>query len=217
MTKENIVNNNFKDVAFNRQSQRIFDPEVKISHEEFEEMIEQTTKAPSACNLQAWHFVIVDTPEGKEKLKKYFMKFNMPQVETCSAMVLLFGDTEAFKSYRDLWTEAYHNGQIDKAKLDEVFNTFLPLYENADYDTLVMDSAVDSSLAAMQFMLVARSHGYETNPIGGYDPKKAAEMFDLDPKRFVPVMAIAVGKKPKDYVDEVKSVRYPVKQVYNFA
>lgn len=131
-------------------------------------------------------------------------------------MVLLYGDTEAFKLYRDLWTKAYHNGQIDKAKLDEVFSTFLPLYEHADYDTLVMDSAVDTSLAVMQFMLIARSHGYETNPIGGYDTKQAAKMFNLDPKRFVPVMAIPVGKKPKDYVDEVKSVRYPVKQVYEF-
>jgi nitroreductase len=153
-------------------------------------MIEQATTAPSACNLQAWHFVIVDTPEGKDKLKKYFMKFNIPQVETCSAMVLLFGDTEAFKSYRDLWTKVYHNGQIDKVKLNEVFNTFLPLYEHADYDTLVMDSAGDTSLAAIQFMLVARSHGYETNPIGGYDINKTAELFDLDPNRFVPVMAI---------------------------
>jgi nitroreductase len=79
-----------------------------------------------------------------------------------------------------------------------------------------MGSAVDTFLAAMQFMLIACSHGYETNPIGGYDTKQAVKMFNLDPKRFVPVMAIAVGKKPKDYVDEVKSVRYPVKQVYEF-
>ncbi|WEV43588.1 nitroreductase family protein [Lactobacillus sp. ESL0684] len=216
MTDKQIVNNDFKDVVFNRQSVRNFDSTVKISHEEFEQMITETTTAPSSCNLQAWHFVIVDTEEGKAKLKQYFMKFNTPQIDTCSAMVLLFGDTDAYKSYRDLWTKAYHNGQIDKAKLDEVFSTFLPLYEHADYDTLVMDSAVDSSLAAMQFMLVARAHGYDTNPIGGYDTTKAAEMFDLDPKRFVPVMAIAVGKTTKDYVPEVKSVRYPVKQVFKF-
>ena len=33
---------------------------------------------------------------------------------------------------------------------------------------------VDSSLAAMQFMLAARAHDYDTNPIAGYDAKKAA-------------------------------------------
>ncbi|WEV71007.1 nitroreductase family protein [Lactobacillus sp. ESL0785] len=215
--KDNVVNNDFKDVVFNRQSVRKFDPTVKITHEEFTKMIEETTSAPSACNLQAWHFVIVDTPEGKEKLKSYFMKFNLPQVETCSAMVLLFGDTEAYKSYRDLWTKAYHNGQIDKAKLDEVFNTFLPLYESANYETLVMDATVDTTLAAMQFMLIARSHGYETNPIGGYNTKKAAEIWGLDSKRFIPVMAIAIGKREAGAKPEVKSVRYPVEQVYQFA
>lgn len=217
MEDKNIINNDFKDIVFNRQSVRKFDPTVKISHDEFEQMIAETASAPSACNLQAWHFVIVDTPEGKEKLKSYFMKFNMPQVETCSAMVLLFGDTEAFKSYRDLWTKAYHNGQIDKEKLDEVFSTFLPLYEHADYDTLIMDASIDSALAAMQFMLVARSHGYETNPIGGYNTKKAAETFNLDAKRYVPVMAIAVGKRAPQDKPEVKSVRYPVKQICEFA
>ncbi len=30
---------------------------------------------------------------------------------------------------------------------------------------------IDASLAAMQFMLVARAHGYETNPIGGFEEK----------------------------------------------
>ncbi|WPW67029.1 Putative NAD(P)H nitroreductase YodC (plasmid) [Lactiplantibacillus plantarum] len=211
-----FTNNDFQNVMIGRQSIRNFDKSVKIPHDEMVKMIEEATTAPSACNLQAWRFVVVDTPEGKEKLSTYFMKFNTPQVQTASAMVLLFGDTQAFKSYRALWNKAYENKQITKEKLDEVFNTFLPLYEHASRDMLVADSTVDTALVAMQFMLAARGHGYETNPIAGYDPKKAATTWGLDPERYVPVMAIAVGKPAPDDEGEVRSVRYPVEQVYEF-
>lgn len=215
-TMQTHVNNDFKDIMANRQSIRNFDPSVKIDHTEMTTMINEAITAPSACNLQAWHFVVVDTPAGKDKLRSFFMKFNTPQLDTSSAMVMIFGDTLAYKSYRDLWNKAYENKQITAEKRDEVFKTFLPLYENASTDMLKADATVDSALAAMQFMLVARAHGYETNPIAGYDASKAATALGLDEKRYVPVMAIAIGKPAPDDKDEVKSVRYTAEQVTQF-
>ena len=46
-----MENNNFKDVVFNRHSVKVFDKNVKISHEEMLEII-KTTKAPSSVNMQ---------------------------------------------------------------------------------------------------------------------------------------------------------------------
>lgn len=76
-----IINNDFHDVLTGRHSVRRFDPSVKISREEMTEMLKETITAPSACNLQAWRFVVVDTDKGREKLHKYFMKFNFPQID----------------------------------------------------------------------------------------------------------------------------------------
>lgn len=53
---------------------------------------------------------------------------------------------------------------------------------------------LDSGLVAMQLMLVARSYGYDTNPIGGYDKERIAEVFGMDKERYVPVMLISIGK-----------------------
>jgi nitroreductase len=53
---------------------------------------------------------------------------------------------------------------------------------------------IDTSLVAMQFMLVARAHGYETNPIGGFEEDQLAEAFGLDKDRYVPVMIVSIGK-----------------------
>ena len=43
-----------------------------------------------------------------------------------------------------------------------------------------------------------RAHGYDTNAIQGYNSKVAAEKLGLDPERYVPNMAIAIGKAEPD-------------------
>ncbi|GAA3333320.1 hypothetical protein GCM10020331_096900 [Ectobacillus funiculus] len=45
----------------------------------------------------------------------------------------------------------------------------------------------------MQLMLVARSKGYDTVPMGGYDQAKFIEAFGIS-EQYVPVMLIAIGK-----------------------
>ena len=212
-----FVNNDFADVLLNRHSIRRFDPNVKISREEIREMIGEAITAPSACNLQPWRFLVIDTEEGKAQLRSFFMKFNTPQLESASAIIFIFGDTQAYKSYRDLWNRACEEGRITPEKRDEVLKTFLPLYEAASFEGLVHDAKTNSSLAAMQLMLVARAHGYETNAIQGYHSKVAASSLGLDPERFVPNMAIAIGKADPAYLDkEVQSTRYGVDEVVQF-
>ena len=52
----------------------------------------------------------------------------------------------------------------------------------------------NATSSAMQFMLVARSHGYDTNPIGGFEEDRIAAAFGLDESRYVPVMILSIGK-----------------------
>ena len=180
-------------------------------------MIAEAITAPSACNLQPWRFIIIDTEAAKDVLRSFFMAFNYPQLETAAALVFIFGDTQAYKSYRDLWNQACEDGRISPEKRDEVLRTFLPLYEAASYEGLVHDAKINSSLAAMQLMLVARAHGYDTNAIQGYNSKVAAEKLGLDPERYVPNMAIAIGKADLIHLNkEVQSSRYSVEEVSQF-
>lgn len=211
-----IVNNDFHDILTGRHSIRRFDPTVKISRDEIKEMLEETITAPSACNLQAWKFIVVDTDEGRQKLHQYFMPFNFPQVDDSSAIVLFFGNTLAFKKYSQLWHGMYEAKKVTKEAMEAALNTFMPLYEKAPREMLVADSMVDSSLAAMQFMLIAREHGYETNAMAGYDSSKAATIMGLDPKQYVPVMAIAIGKHDPKADAEITTTRYPLSDLVNF-
>ena len=109
-----LVNNDFHKILTERHSVRRFDKSIKIDREEMKEMLEETITAPSACNLQAWKFVVVDTEEGREKLHQYFMKFNFPQIDDSSAVVLFFGNTLAYKKYSQLWHSMYEEKKVTK-------------------------------------------------------------------------------------------------------
>lgn len=213
-----FVNNDFADILLNRHSVRHYDPSVKIDRDELTQMIEQAITAPSACNLQAWKFVVVDSDDAKAKLRETFLPFNYPQIDTCSAMVLIFADAYAFHSYRDLWNGICEAGRITPEKRDEVLKTFLPLYEAAPKEMLIVDAQRDAAMAAMQLMLLARAHGYDSNPIAGYKASALAPLYGLDPDRYYPCMAVAIGKADPEWIGkEVQSVRYPVADLVDFA
>ena len=207
-----MENNNFKDVVFNRHSVKVFDKNVKISHEEMLEIIKEATKAPSSVNMQPWRFVVVESEEGKEKLRP-LVNFNTRQNDTSSAMILIFGDMKCYEKSEEIYGSAVEKGFMTEESKKEAMEFFVPFYKNASKNKMNDIVKIDSSLAAMQLMLVARLHGYDTNPIGGFEEEKLAEAFGLDPERYVPVIIIAIGKS--DYKAH-SSVRLDAKDITVF-
>lgn len=206
-------NNDLSKVMFERHSVRRFDTSVKIPREELETMIKEATTAPSACNLQSWHFVVIDTPEAKERVKKSVLKFNYPQLDSSAATIFIVGDTQSHLVYRDVWNKVREAGKITQERLDQILNTFLPLYEHADQSFLTLDATMDCAVAGMQLLLLARAHGYEANPWSGVDFKTIISTLGLDPKRYVPVMAVSIGKSAEQ---PLKTERYDVKQLTEY-
>lgn len=60
--------NDFLSLAKQRQSDRAFDPGRPVEKEKLERILEAACIAPSACNSQPWHFIVVDDPELKNKV-----------------------------------------------------------------------------------------------------------------------------------------------------
>ncbi len=207
-----MQNNDFKDIVFNRHSVREFDKDYKIEKEEMLQILEEATKAPSSVNLQPWRFVIVESDEGKDKLRP-IIKFNTKQNDSSSAMILIFGDMKCYEKTDEIYSQAVEAGYMsedDKNKSVELFNQVYKSFSKEDMNDVVK---IDSSLMAMQLMLVARAHGYDTNPIGGFEKDQLAEAFGLDPDRYVPVIIVAIGKAA--YTAH-KSPRLDVKDITDF-
>lgn len=207
-----MKNNDFKDIVFNRHSVREFDKDYKIDREEMLQILEEATKAPSSVNLQPWRFVIVESDEGKDKLRP-IIKFNTKQNDSSSAMILIFGDMKCYEKTDEIYSQAVEAGYMSEDDKNKSVERFNQVYESFSKEKMNDIVKIDSSLMAMQLMLVARAHGYDTNPIGGFEKDQLAEAFGLDPDRYVPVIIIAIGKAA--YTAH-KSPRLDVKDITDF-
>ena len=208
-----IVSNDFSDIVYNRRSIRKFDTSVKIPREEMLEILDKTVTAPSSVNMQPWRFVVVDSEEGKDKLKP-FVSYNSVQNETSSALVLIFADLKSQERAEEIYGKAVTQGKMPEEVKEKQLSSIVPMYENAPFEVMNEIVHIDSSLAAMQLMLVARSYGYDTNAIGGYKKDGLAKAFGLDEDRHVPILIIALGKADEEGFE---SVRLDASDVTTFA
>lgn len=185
----------FFDVIKGRKSVKYFDPNVKIKREEIIEMLNEANIAPSSCNLQPWRYIVVDTPEGKEKLGS--ANYNKIQNDTSAAMIIVLGDLNHYGKFDEIYGEAVEKGYMTEEVKDGFEKGMGPQLENLPTDKNREGVYFDCGLWTMQFANIAYAKGYDTNIIGGFVREKVAELFELE-ENLIPVMLIALGKKEKD-------------------
>ena len=185
----------FFDVIKGRKSVKYFDPIVIIEREEIIEMLNEANFAPSSCNLQPWRYIVVDTPEGKEKLGS--ANYNKIQNDTSAAMIIVLGDLNHYGKFDEIYGEAVKKGYMTEEVKDGFEKGMGPQLENLPTDKNREGVYFDCGLWTMQFANIAYAKGYDTNIIGGFVREKVAELFELE-ENLIPVMLIALGKKEKD-------------------
>jgi len=181
------------DQILNRRSIRVYDENVKISREEMNQILTEAMLAPSSRNQQPWRFIVVDTKLGKEKLG-LAMPYNLNQLNTSAAMIVVFQDLQKYKLAEVMLDQQLQAGMItqaDKEKNLKMINDLIPTLKP---ESLEREGLIDCGLVAMQLMIVARFHGYDTCPIGGFERDKINDALDYDKSRFKPVMIVSIGK-----------------------
>ena len=59
---------NIYEIINHRQSDRQYDPKRPVEPEKIRRILEAARIAPSACNAQPWHFIVVDEPELRNQV-----------------------------------------------------------------------------------------------------------------------------------------------------
>ncbi|MVP00661.1 nitroreductase family protein [Paenibacillus lutrae] len=201
--------NDFNEIVYGRRSIKNYDPSIKISREEMTEILAEATRAPSSINLQPWRFVVIDSDEGKKTLGD-LAKFNKDKVLSSSAVIAVFADKNSFDYAEEIYGKSVELGYMPAEIKEMQLNAFKPLYAAMPEANLRESIILDAGLVSMQLMLVARAHGYDTNPIGGYEKGQIANAFGLDDNRYIPVMLISIGKAASE---GFQTYRLPVETV----
>ncbi|MFX3619210.1 MAG: nitroreductase family protein [Sporolactobacillus sp.] len=197
------MNQELIDLIIGRKSIRKFDPNQKISRNELQQMIGEASRAPSALNLQPWRFLVIESAAGKEKLKPLF--FNSPTIiDDSAAMIAVMGDLQA-SDYKDsIYDRAVAEGKMPEEERIREIQMITTMYANMPHDNRLTDVSFNSALAAMQLMLIARAHGYETCPLGGFKKDQFGEVFGFSEDRYIPFILLAIGKPMEKGFDTIR-------------
>ncbi len=185
---ESIKIMNTFDAIRERRSVKHYDPNRKLSDEEIEKLMSLAVLSPTSFNMQNWRFVLVKDPEIRKKICA--ASWDQDQVTDSSLLLVLCADLKSWKKNpAQYWKDAPKEAQ------DFLVPAMGMFYEGKDQ--LQRDEAMRScGIAAQTLMLAAKSMGYDSNPMIGFDPEKVAELINL-PEDHVISMMLVVGKQIK--------------------
>ena len=178
------------DAIYQRRSIKQYDTQHKLLPEEETKLLEAAIQAPTSFNIQHWRFVIVRDPELRLKIRKEFGN-DQAQMTDASLLIIMTGDTKAWtKNPERYWKNA------PKEINELLVNWMGPFHEGREW--LQRDEAQRSIGMAMQtLMLAAKSMGYDSCPMIGFDIEKVAELINL-PEDHVMGPMVAIGRGTKD-------------------
>ena len=176
------------DAIKERRSVKHYDPNHKLTDEEVNQLLSLAVLSPTSFNIQNWRFVVVKDSEVRKQIRA--AAWDQIQVTDSSLLIVICAD---LKSWKDNPAQYWKNAP--KEAQDFLVPAIGPFYEGKEQ--LQRDEAMRScGIAAQTIMLAAKSMGYDSNPMIGFDPQKVAEIINL-PKDHVISMLMVVGKQAK--------------------
>ena len=172
-----------------RRSIKAYDANHKMTQAEIDKLLSLAMLSPTAFNIQHWRFVVVQDAALREQIQA--VSWNQAQVTEASLLIVLVADTQAWaKQPERYWKDA------PKPVQDFLVPAIKQYYEGNPQ--VQRDEVMRScGMAAMNIMLHAKSMGYDTCPMDGFDFDKVAELLNL-PKDHTPAMFLCVGKGIKE-------------------
>jgi nitroreductase len=176
------------DVINQRRSVKAFDPAHRFSDAEERQLLEAAIQSPTSFNMQNWRFVIVRDPELRKQIRAAAV--DQSQATDASLLIVLTADLKAWKKSPERY---WRNASPEIQKL--AVGWMVPFYEGKEQ--LQRDEAMRScGIAGQTIMLAAKSMGYDSCPMIGFDPVKVAEIINLPSDHVISFM-VAVGKAVK--------------------
>ncbi len=197
-----------------RYATKQFDPSRKINERDWAALEQALILAPSSCGLQPWHFIVVNDPALRARLKP--ASWGQSQITDAARLVVLASKTnlseadvdahlgrqvevrggavEALKGYRDMMMGAIVNGMDATARAAWAKNqTFI----------------------ALGYLLAAAAAlGIDACPMEGFEPAKYDEILGLTPKGLTASVVATLGyRAATDKNAGLPKVRFPRERV----
>jgi nitroreductase len=165
-----------------RHATKEFDPDKRISDDDFNTILEAGRLSPSSVGYEPWKFVIVQNKELREKLREVSWGAQ-GQLPTASHFVVILARTIKDTKYDTTYVE---NQMLNVKKISrEIFEQMKIRYKSFqehDFHLLESDRAIfdwackQTYLALANMMTTAALLGIDSCPIEGFDFEKVQQV-----------------------------------------
>lgn len=174
-----------------------------LTHAQIEEIIDAARRAPSAWNIQPWHFYAVTNQETKNKLQEAAM--GQPQVGNAAVLFVLASDMK--KPLGEL-EKLLHPSTPSETK-DYFLSSVGGYFSSLELGAQQGWGRNQSYIALGYLLLVLESLGYASSPMLGFNPDAVKTILGLDADVEIPAL-VAVGYPAAEGHPQH---RYPVSEV----
>ncbi len=185
------------DAIRERRSTPSFDGR-EIPAEDIRIILEAGLAAPSGYNVQPWRFIVVQSPEGKKRLRAAC--FNQAKTEEASVVIVCCGDSDSWRRDADDIVRMGLEGGMSEGYAAQL-KSYVESYQhslNTDQMHGWLNKQVTYAAAYMQ--LTAEVMGYDTAAMEGFEEAEVREALRL-PLSYWTVSLLAIGhlKGPDKY------------------
>jgi len=168
-----------------RRAVKQYDTNHRIPEEDIKQLLSLAMLSPTAFNIQNWRFVVVHDRELRRQIRD--VAWDQAMVTDASLFIVLCADLKAWdKNPERYWRD------VPKG----IRNFVLPAIDNyyRGKEQVQRDEAMRScGMAAQTLMLAAKSMGYDSCPMDGFDFEAVGRLINL-PADHVIAMFVAIGK-----------------------
>ena len=174
-----------KDAIALRRSVKHYDANHKITEEELTELLTLAALSPTAFNIQNWRFVIIKDHDLRTKIRN--VAWDQSQITDCSVLVILCADLKAWeKSPSRYWKNA-------PKEIQDFLLPAIDSYYRNKYQVQRDEAMRSCGIAAQTLMLAAKSMGYDSCPMDGFDFSAVGQLINL-PDDHIISLFVAIGK-----------------------
>ena len=161
-----------------------------IPASDLRQILDAGLQAPSGYNLQPWRFVVVQSPEGKRRLRG--ASYNQAKVEEASAVIVACGDRDGWRRDLDEMLRLGRAAGMPESYAEQAAQSVPAYVSSFTEEQMTGWLTRQVMLAYTSMMLMAEVLGYDTAPLEGFEQQKVCEMLRL-PLSYRVVALLAVG------------------------
>ena len=217
MTKPNLTSDQITEVLNWRYATKKFNPDKKISDDDWKALEQSLVLAPSSFGMQPWKFFVIRNAETREKLKP--LAWGQSQVTDASHLVVLaIKDNIGADDVAPYVERVAEVRDMPIEKLEGLSDTIKGYFAEPPFP-LQPDkwSAKQVYLALGFFLYSAALLGIDACPMEGFVPSEYDRVLGLRDKGYSAVVICTAGYRSEDdKLADMAKVRYETEKVVEY-